>query len=263
MENEKKESSKQQQPPTTSASQPIIKDDSDKIKEKDTKAGNKTEKGNNKCDVPQPFSVKIYKEKGMNTQEKISAFSFGLAFIAIIITALTFGKTREAVDIADKNLKHSLHKDSVAEEKSEVENRPIIEMANLIIGSIGTINIIKFNAINMGKFPALITSIQYGTLVSPLIDTNEINKMAMGKEITENEAVSSASIVPYTVQLLPILPVNYKLYKKGKLFIYFFGNITYTNLATKKKYLHKFAFELSGFPMYNFRTLTNDDILIP
>lgn len=91
-------------------------DDSIEENERTQSAENKS-KGN--CNSPQPFIVKMEKNKGWSRQEITSIVAIAFSFITIIMTVRSFMKTSEAVAISEASLLDTRKKDSLNTRKSK------------------------------------------------------------------------------------------------------------------------------------------------
>lgn len=212
-----------------------------------------------------PLIVKIYEEKGWKRTEIFEIIGIIIGLIVLWITFDTFKQTKRSVDISAHAMTESGKKDSIAEIRSEIENRPIIQIADLKIESLGNGNntVVVFNIINMGKFPAIVLSGRYHLLSGGLMNVKEIENKELGKEELMNNAVSNTTIIPYAITNDPVPDSIYDRFKEGNIFLYLSGELKYVSLVPNRQYHYRFIYKLGNKPRFNVVGLKNDNSGIP
>jgi hypothetical protein len=269
MADEHQDSPEQQPAKLSESSMPSVDNNINKVKEEDTKTTNTSENHKTKCNSPQPFFVKIEKNKGWSRPEIISGVAAGLSFIAIVMMVLTFNKTRKAVGISETSLNDARRKDSITDKRFEIENVPylqisIVNMVTLVPNQ--TLHL-RFLVSNLNRYPAKITKGNTGFYLGTDSAAKPFTKPPQNGTLIENPSMNGY-IIKESPQLIDF--VGDKLFSKdkitevnsGKYFIYFFGEIFYVDLVTQKNRKYVFHSRLYPTNPITYKMLENDNSFV-
>lgn len=165
--------------------------------------------------------------------------------------------TARAASVSAENGQKSLE---MSKKNFEVLSKPYILVSNvttlydsLIPNKNIQIVVIFFN---YGNTPALLTSSKKGLIYSdkPVLDTLVYvdSKAGLNNYISANGHFNEISNINVEKD-----KYSFSLFKQGKAVIYFYGELSYIEIVSKKKYTYKYCLRIFKDGTYNFNKLYN------
>lgn len=150
------------------------------------------------------------------------------------------------------------------QKRFDIESRPLIQITNITVDSLGDNNrtIVKFDYINMGRFPAKILSTKVALTYSIETSIAEIDKFPKGTESRPNFSIGNSITLPSTMVGIPLMVNAYKAYKEGKGFLYLVGEVEYISFVKNKKFSNRFIYKIGALPRFHIVGIRNDDVIL-
>lgn len=147
-----------------------------------------------------------------------------------------------------------------SQEKSELENRPFVQVFNISIDTSRNIGSIRFTVFNFGKYPARIEYVKYRIGVALAISPEKVIYLKWEDNDRKTYIASGLNSLPEISFMKANSNDAIKVFKDGQVITYLDVEIKYTSYITKKTFLHT---SLNEIRYGNFvRSVTNKDIEI-
>lgn len=231
----------------------------------------KSHKEDCKSENPQPLIVRIDEKKGWKRSEIISAFAAFLTLIAIIMSVISFNKTRQAVSISQKALNNTVVNDSII-------NQPYVQIDGvaLSIRSNGDEARIRYVIKNYGQLPAMVFNhvLNVSYTYSWGVDSIKNNPLALFKStdtLYPNPIIISKEAADTNLVDIPRMDsMQLQGLINGLTICYFYGRYQYRSPIYTTPHEYKFVMQLNfywdrqaGAWKTRYRFLYNERTVIP
>jgi hypothetical protein len=170
--------------------------------------------------------------------------------------------TANSLDISQKSLQTQIDAFTQAQNRFTIENRPFVQVTDVIIDTAETKVTARFRFSNLGKFPGKILKANYGAALGVARNLSDITDKPLYMEKLYNNSVGSGYGVGSEVSLNTIskddMKINYASFKKGEAYFYLYGNVSYQNIMTLEVYKCNFIYQIAIVPTKDVVTLLNN-----
>jgi hypothetical protein len=169
------------------------------------------------------------------------------------------------IDLANKSLGTQISSIKETQKQFEIENRPLMQIADLIIDTIGDekVTVIRCNIVNMGKFPAKVFSAKFGVSYGSKVGVTiaQLEGVTVLKDFAVQTSIAGSFRIPVTIRSNPLTNDMYENYKNRVTSVYVVGEVGYKSIVAPKIFYNKFVFRITTIPTLAVDVLKNDDII--
>lgn len=198
------------------------------------------------CKSVQPFVVKIEKTKGWSRAEIISICAIVISSALFVMTLITFGKTKKAVEISEMALNNAVINDSI-------RNQPYLQVTNPTIKNLRPNEdlFITYVVKNYGQLPAFVSGMYTGITYSRDTDLDEWKKDPLSHvKFEDNNEISSVTVAndnnDTSILNIPIRldAAQATAFVSGKMIGYLFGRMKYNSPTYTVPHEYKYVIAL-------------------
>jgi hypothetical protein len=244
---------------------PAVSNNNNSSKEKDTKTGDKSKQCDNKCEIPQPLSVKAEEKEGLKTSEKVSIASALISLASVIVAAIALGNTVRSVRATEKMVELAKARDSTTIKQTQDLNRPYLEISydSFKLKQVGQPLSIVFSIRNIGQYAAMMKEGRFWLMIDSTTPTNPFNPEPTLK--AKISAINTYAVKEFKDPqefksdfILTAGMANGVILKKT--YISFFGEIKYINELTKEPAKYRFNIKFADADLRNYTLVLNENI---